>query len=137
MKSIANEIGLEKVGEVVSDFYETVQRHPSLSRPFGIVEDWPEHKAHLTHFWWVGLGGKPYRQKPYRVVEKHELAGFTPDLLVEWLALFRETLHRHLPEDLAEQWYARAANIGRSLNLQYEFRKNEAAPIPPVAPPGT
>ena len=81
MKDIANEIGLDKVQAVVSDFYDRVRMHPRLAAPFASVEDWPEHKAHLTHFWWVTLGGKRYREKPYRVAEKHALAGFTPALL--------------------------------------------------------
>ena len=122
MQDIAQEIGVAKVRQVVSDFYDEVQRHPALGKPFAVVDDWAEHKAHLAHFWWVTLGGRPYRDKPYRVADKHAAAGFTPELLVDWLALFRETLAKHLPRDLAEQWYARAANIGRSLNLMHEFR---------------
>jgi hemoglobin len=122
MQDIAATIGVEKVRQVVSDFYDSVQRHATLRVPFGSVHDWTEHKAHLAHFWWVTLGGKPYRDKPYRVADKHGAAGFTPELLVDWLALFRDTLVKHLPGDLAEQWYARAANIGRSLVLMHEHR---------------
>ena len=122
MYDIAQTIGMEKVARVVSDFYDRVQRHPTLSTPFATVHDWAEHKAHLAHFWWVSLGGKPYREKPYRVADKHAAAGYTPELLVDWLRLFGETLAAHLPAELAEQWYARAANIGRSLDLMHEFR---------------
>ena len=131
MKDIANEIGLTKVTDVVGDFYDRVQQHTELAKPFSIVHDWTEHKAHLAHFWWVTLGGQPYRSKPYQVAQKHALAGFTPALLVEWLALFRETLLRHLPVELAEQWYARATHIGRSLVLMHEWReqRSEAAVV--------
>ena len=125
MIDVAETIGMGRVAEVVSDFYDAVQRHPTLSVPFGIVDDWTEHKAHLAHFWWVTLGGKPYRDKPYQVAHKHAMAGFTPELLVDWLALFRQTLEKHLPPELAEQWYARAANIGRSLVYMHEFRKQQ------------
>ena len=124
MLDIAQTIGREKVAEVVSDFYDEIQRHATLAVPFGIVDHWTEHKAHLAHFWWVALGGKPYRDKSYRVAEKHAEAGFTPELLIDWLALFRDTLAKHLPPDLVEQWYARAANIGRSLNYMHEFRQS-------------
>src|SRR5688572_26728857 len=113
MKDIATQIGLEKVSAVVSDFYDRVQQHPRLAEPFEMVTDWPEHKAHLTHFWWVTLGGARYRNKPYNVAEKHALAGFTPALLRDWLALFRETLTEHLSAELCEQWNARAEHIGR------------------------
>jgi hemoglobin len=124
MQDISHRLGLDTVTRVVSDFYDEVQRHSRLSVPFGIVHDWAEHKQHLAHFWWVTLGGKPYRTEPYRVADKHAAAGFTPALLVDWLALFREVLDRHLSEDLADQWYARAANIGRSLEYMHEFRMN-------------
>jgi hemoglobin len=125
MHDIADILGREMVASVVSDFYDQVQRHTTLAVPFARVHDWGEHKTHLTHFWWVTLGGKPYRDKPYRVAEKHAAAGFTPELLVDWLALFRSTLTRHLPPELAEQWYARAQRIGRSLTLMHEFSRDE------------
>ena len=128
MQDIAHILGLEKVASIVSDFYDRVQQHKTLAVPFASVHDWPEHKRHLTHFWWVTLGGKPYRAKPYQVAQKHAAAGFTPALLVDWLALFRTTLARHLPQDLAEQWYARAQRIGRSLTLMHEFNRGERAP---------
>src|SRR5688572_26316527 len=96
MKDIATRIGLAKVHEVVSDFYDRVQRDAELAQPFALVTDWPEHKAHLAHFWWVTLGGDRYRDKPYSVADKHALAGFTPDLLRTWLALFQRTLNAHL-----------------------------------------
>ncbi len=126
MRDIAADIGLDKVKAVVGDFYDRVQGHPTLARPFGIVEDWKEHKTHLSHFWWVTLGGRPYRNKPYQVAHKHAMAGFTPELLVDWLTLFRTTLNSHLPLDTAEEWFARAANIGRSLTLMHEARQGVA-----------
>jgi hemoglobin len=134
MKDIANELGLTAVGRVVSEFYDRVQQHQALAEPFSIVHDWTEHKAHLTHFWWVTLGGKRYREQPYSVAQKHAAAGFTPALLVEWLALFKQTLNAHLPREYAEEWYARAVHIGRSLVLMHEFhcRKNtrQAVDVP-------
>jgi hemoglobin len=122
MRDIASDVGLEKVKAIIGDFYDRVQDHPTLAGPFEIVDDWDEHKAHLSHFWWVTLGGRPYRNNPYQVADKHVRAGFTPELLVDWLALFRTTLSTHLPEDIADQWFARAANIGRSLKLLHGGR---------------
>jgi hemoglobin len=130
MKNVANEIGLAKVSQVVSDFYDRVQQHPQLAVPFAMVIDWPEHKAHLAHFWWVTLGGKRYREKPYSVAEKHALAGFTPALLQEWLTLFRETLATHLGPELSDEWYARAEHIGRSLTFMHEFHSGTRATLP-------
>lgn len=121
MQPIAEIIGKERIVAVMNDFYDRVRVHPTLSVPFGIVHDWDTHKAHIGHFWWVTLGGKPYRERAYDVAARHNAAGFTPALLVDWLALFEETLHRHLPDELADPWLERARNIGRSLNLLYEF----------------
>ena len=129
MQDIAHILGLDTVANVVSDFYDRVQRHETLSVPFAAVHDWPEHKRHLTHFWWVTLGGKPYRGEPYRVAQKHAAAGFTPELLADWLALFRSTLAQHLSADLAEHWYARALRIGRSLTFMHEFQRGERIPL--------
>src|SRR5688572_22055888 len=120
MHDIATAIGLDKVKAIVGDFYDRVQEHPTLAGPFQIVDDWEEYKVHLSHFWWVTLGGRPYRNKPYKVAEKHAMAGFTPELLVDWLSLFQATLNSHLPADIADQWFARATNIGRSLKLMHE-----------------
>ena len=121
MESIAERIGKDRVAMVMDDFYDHVRQHPTLSVPFGIVHDWETHKAHIGHFWWVSLGGKPYGERAYDVAAKHNAAGFTPALLVDWLALFEETLHRQLPDELAAPWMERARNIGKSLNLLYEF----------------
>jgi hemoglobin len=130
MHDIATAIGVDKVKAIVGDFYDRVQQHPTLARPFQTVNNWEEHKIHLSHFWWVTLGGRPYRNKPYRVADKHAMAGFTPELLVDWLKLFQATLDSHLPADIAEQWFARATNIGRSLKLMHESRRSVAIEHP-------
>ncbi|HEY9102841.1 group III truncated hemoglobin [Chitinimonas sp.] len=123
MRDIALEIGHSAVAGVVSDFYDRVVRHPSLAQPFAVVEDWPLHKSHLTHFWWVTLGGERYLDYQYNVPPKHEAAGFTPALLTEWLDLFRTVVRAHLSEALADRWIERAERIGLSLKAMHEFAK--------------
>lgn len=133
MQDIVDIVGAERLAAVVSDFYDRVREHPTLARPFAVVHDWPEHKAHIGHFWWVTLGGKPYRDRPYHVARKHEAAGFTAALLTDWLALFRTVLDEHLPADLAAQWYARAERIGESLTLMQEFHlAQRRSGLPPI-----
>ena len=114
-------IGRVKIAAVVDDFYDRVQRHPTLSGPFARVSDWTEHKARLTHFWWLSLGGPAYRQDRYRVAEKHISVGITPELIADWLKLFQETLNDHLPEEVGALWFARASNIGASLRLMVDY----------------
>lgn len=121
MRNIASEIGLERVAAVVDEFYRRVQLDPHLSQPFAVVHDWPVHKQHLTHFWWVSLGGERYADYQYQVPAKHEAAGFTPALLDIWLPLFSATLHDLLPAELALPWLQRAEKIGSSLRMLHQF----------------
>jgi hemoglobin len=121
MHDIAHNIGRDRVAETVAAFYAEVRQHPTLSIPFARVEDWPHHLNILTHFWWVTLGGERYLPYDYQVPAKHATAGFTPGLLVDWLALFRKTLDEHLPTEEADAWFARAEKIGSSLTLLHEL----------------
>lgn len=121
MRDIAQDIGHERVADVVDRFYAKVRIHPTLAQPFARVQDWHAHLEHLTHFWWVTLGGQRYLNYSYNVPQRHAETGFTPELLVDWLALFRTTLHEVLPDELAEPWMARAERIGESLRLMHEL----------------
>lgn len=122
MQDIAHEIGHEQVAAVVDLFYNRIQEHPTLAAPFKMVDDWVAHKAILTHFWWGTLGGERYLDYSYRVAWKHEEAGFTPALLVEWLALFRQTIHESVADQrLANGWIERAERIGESLTYMHEI----------------
>lgn len=122
MQKIAQEIGKDGVERVVNRFYAKVRQHEKLKVPFARVTDWPHHLEVLTHFWWVGLGGERYLNYPYAVARKHGDAGFTPELLVDWLSLFHATLNEELAPTLAEQWYARAQQIGESLTYMHQTR---------------
>lgn len=113
--SLAHRIGHDGIAEVVDVFYTRIQGHPTLAGPFGIVEDWPHHKAKLTHFWWVLLGGDPYLEVEYSVPMKHFLAGFTEALLVDWLELFSDVQREVLPADRAEDWHHLATGMGVNL----------------------
>lgn len=126
-RSTHEAIGLDTVAAVVDDFYSRVQAHPTLAEPFRRVEDWPEHKRRLTHFWWISLGGERYRDDQYRVAPLHVPLGITDELVDDWLALFETTLHDHLPPELAEAWMTRARNMGRSIRMLGE--SNDFPPI--------
>lgn len=129
MQDIAEDIGHERVARVVDVFYERIQAHPALQGPFASVHDWPAHKEILTHFWWVTLGGKRYLDYPYAVARKHHAAGFTPPLLVDWLALFRAVVNTEVPPELAAGWLERAERIGQSLTYMHEVAER-GAPAP-------
>lgn len=115
-------IGLETIRQVVDDFYTRIQCHPTLAEPFMRVKDWPEHKARLSHFWWISLGGERYRDDRYRIAATHLPVGITDALVDDWLALFRATLDDYLEPDLAAHWYQRAEHMGRSIRMLAEWK---------------
>lgn len=113
--TLAGQLGRPGIAAVVDAFYDRIQAHRTLAAPFGRVEHWPDHKARLTHFWWVMLGGEPYLSVDFNVPLKHFEAGFTEALLVDWLALFGDVQRDLLPPELAEAWFGLATGMGRNL----------------------
>lgn len=124
-RNIHETIGLDTIAAVVDAFYNRIQQHPTLAEPFRRVTDWPEHKARLTHFWWLSLGGTRYRDDRYQVGPLHMSLGVTGALVDDWLALFRETLDAHLDTKLADEWYRRAELMGRSIRMLSTFDPND------------
>jgi hemoglobin len=112
---LAHEIGLCRIAKVVNEFYSRVQQHPTLQEPFRVVGDWGDHRARLTYFWWTVLGGKGLGSLHFNVVPKHVRAGFTVELLSDWLTLFREVVYSIVPRDMAGAWMDRATRLGKSL----------------------
>ena len=112
----------EQIAQVVDLFYDRVQLDQGLSQPFSIVTDWGHHKAIISHFWWMTLGGERYMDHKYSVAPKHRAVGFTPDLLNHnWLPLFELTMREVLPEDVSNIWMAQAHRIGQSLELNHNY----------------
>lgn len=119
LQPLCTQIPLPIIRAVVDDFYNRVQRHPTLSEPFAIVDDWALHKDRLTHYWWTVMGGQRYRDYGYALGDKHAPVGVTPALVDDWLALFHQTLLDHLDPPLAERWLRLAQGIGESLRLMF------------------
>lgn len=108
----------EQIAQVMDDFYEQVQQHPELSPAFQVVEDWPQHKAKLTHYWWMALGGEPYMKYTYDIGQKHRQAGYTSELLnTHWMPLFEQTVRAHIAPESADIWLNQAHKIGSRLSL--------------------
>jgi len=125
---ITNErVGHKRLAAVVDDFYDRVQRHRLLSQPFSRVQDWPAHKAKLTHFWWVALGGQRYADYRYDIGRTHWRVGVDDTLVEAWLTVLRETLADHLPPPLAVEWYRRARRMAVAVRAAPDFyRRNPA-----------
>lgn len=131
-RTAAGQLGRDTIAGVVDTFYERIQQHPTLAGPFRIVTDWQAHKAKMTHFWWVSLGGRAYAEYDYKVVPKHAAIGITPALVDDWLALFDRTVREQAAGAAADLWLFRARRMGDSLRLvgNYYRRKQARAPQP-------
>lgn len=113
----AEAIGLGAIRQVVDVFYDRAREDPVLGPRFAVVSDWPAHKAKLTHFWWVALGGPAYAPYRYHVVEAHRSVGVRSEEISHWLRLFADCVQATLTEPLAEAWLRRAGAMGKSLSL--------------------
>lgn len=117
INSVAEQIGRDTMDAVMCDFYAKIRAHAQLAPIFAVVQDWPQHEAHIAHFWWVLLGGEAYLDAGYNVARKHVGIGVTPALVDEWLRLFQSVLLCHVSAPLAEAWLAKARMIGQSIAL--------------------
>lgn len=129
----ANElIGLENIRAVVDDFYNRIQVHSTLAKPFEVVTDWPEHKERLAHFWWLSLGGNAYADYQYNVGPMHMVLGIDDSHVDDWLALFLEVMKAHIPAEKAQIWHGRATHMGRSIRMlaAYGAKAAEESRIP-------
>ena len=116
--TLASRIGKSAVNRVTSEFYDRIQKHPTLKTPFSSVQHWPEHKDRIAQFWWVALGGQPSESNRYDPVAKHLTAGFNENLLMDWKVLFKSVLYEHLAVELANAWFERVELIGSNLLIQ-------------------
>ena len=116
------DVSREQIAQVMDDFYARVQQHPMLSPAFAVVQDWSHHKAVLTHYWWMALGGEPYMEYTYDIGHKHRQAGYTPELLNEyWMPVFEQTVRAHIAPEWAEIWLNQARKIGGMMNLVDDY----------------
>lgn len=130
---LAEQIGWDRIHLVVDRFYSSIQTHATLATPFARVREWPRHKDRLTYFWWVVLGGARTRQEQYEPIPKHFAAGFSPELLADWLALFAATVEEFVPAELAGEWLELARKIGAGLVTANEAYAQRVAKPPDQA----
>lgn len=115
----------EEIHKVIDDFYTAVAQDPLLRMPFQTVKDWPHHIEHMTHFWWMRLGGRSYQPTVYNPVMKHFAAGFNSTFLERWLSLFEETLRRDLRTEQADLWIAVAQRMGQGLLFRNDLYRSQ------------
>lgn len=112
---LCERIGRERVDAVVRAFYAQLRQHPDLQRYFAHIPDFASHETRIADFWWVAMGGKLASYRTVDMVGRHRPLGLTPEAFAQWLALFDETTHEHLPADLADAWSSMAQAVAARL----------------------
>ncbi len=108
-------IGRGRVDAVVHAFYTKLRQHPDLKRYFAHIPDFAEHETHIADFWWIAMGGKVEKRHAVDMVRRHQPLGLDEQAFAQWLAVFDETTHEHLPSELADAWMRMAQAIGANL----------------------
>lgn len=124
---------------VVHGFYADVRRDPLIGPIFNAAiapEEWPAHLDKLCDFWSATLlrtdryGGRPL--PPHLRIPGLGEAHFR-----RWLSLFRDTVERLCPGDVAALFMDRALRIAHSFRLAVAFSRGEdTTAITPIAGDG-
>lgn len=117
----------DMVKAVVHGFYDEIRRDDLLGPIFGAIieaDQWPHHLAKMCDFWSATLLRTPrYDGRP---LPPH-LA--IPELGEEhfrrWLKLFRMTVRRLCPPEVAQLFMSRALRIAHSFRLAIAFHRRE------------
>lgn len=113
-----------QIEEVVKHFYARVRMDPVLGPLFNTILSndpniWRIREAKIANFWANAiLHERSYDGNPMLV--HSGISALDPDMFVNWLALFDQTLSDELPANLALQWSTLAHRIGRRLRFGVE-----------------
>ncbi|WP_353807125.1 group III truncated hemoglobin [Mesorhizobium sp.] len=121
---------------VVHGFYDEIRRDDLLGPVFHDAiqpEAWPRHLAKMCDFWSATLlrtsryEGRPL--PPHLAISGLGVAHFR-----RWLKLFRATVHRICPPEVAALFMDRALRIAHSFRLAVAFSRGETTMgIEPIA----
>lgn len=125
-----DEITEATIPELVDAFYARVRAHPRLGPVFDAAiadDEWPAHLARMHAFWSsVMLTSGRYKGNPVAV--HAAVAGLSPELFPDWLALFEATAREMFAPALAGRFIAKARSIAESLRLALFFRPDRPWP---------
>lgn len=100
----------EKIGALVEDFYGRIVHHPSLGSIFRREIDgrWPEHLEKMKRFWTsMILRTTDFKGNTLKV--HLALPDIDPDMLPEWLTLWKTTVADHFSNQEAADLFLRKA----------------------------
>ncbi|WP_454287824.1 group III truncated hemoglobin [Rhizobium arsenicireducens] len=119
----------QMVRAVVHGFYDEIRRDDLLGPVFAAeiaADAWPAHLEKMCDFWSATLlrtsryGGRPL--PPHLAIEGLEERHFR-----RWLTLFRATVQRLCPPEVAQLFINRALRIAHSFRLAIAFHRGENA----------
>lgn len=124
------------VRAVVHGFYDEILRDDLLGPVFSeaiAAEAWPRHLEKMCDFWSATL----LRTSRYdgRPLPPHlAIPGLDERHFRRWLSLFRATVRRLCPPEVAQLFMSRALRIAHSFRLAIAFHRGEnALNIQPIA----
>lgn len=115
------------IHDVVHGFYDAIRKDDLLGPIFnGAIapEDWPRHLAKMCDFWSATLlrtGRYEGRPLPPHLA----IPGLGEAHFRRWLSLFRRTVTRLCPPDVAQLFLDRALRIAHSFRLAIAFSRGE------------
>ena len=125
-RELWRQLGLDLIREIVGSFYDQARTHPRLGPYFDHVVDWEETKEHITHFWWIDMGGERYRPDIYNPVAVHRRFRVPAELVDDWVELFVDNLRRFLDEKQVDLWRTRVEKFAEWTRI--ELTKSATAP---------
>lgn len=121
---------------VVHGFYDGIRADALLGPVFnGVIapQDWPVHLAKMCDFWSATLlrtGRYEGRPLPPHLA----IPGLGEEHFHRWLTLFRATVERLCPPDVADLFLDRALRIAHSFRLAIAFNRGEdSTAITPIS----
>ena len=113
-------IGPDGIERLVQSFYGKARYEPVLEPVFSAhVEDWPEHIANITQFWFRMTGGP---SKWAGGMGRHFFLNLEGAHFQAWLRVWEENCRELLPDREASEMTAFAQNIGRDLEAMIQRR---------------
>jgi hemoglobin len=126
----------DMVKAVVHGFYDEIRRDDLLGPVFGAIigpEQWPRHLAKMCDFWSATLlrtsryDGRPL--PPHLAIPELGEVHFR-----RWLQLFRATVRRLCPPEVAQLFMNRALRIAHSFRMAIAFhRREDTLAVQPIA----
>ena len=119
-RNLAYKIGLCRIAIVVDQLQRKVKGHRALAAIFRTSGGHGEQRARLTYFWWVVLGGNRLRDLDDDVITKDARECISPELVKDWVAVFREIALPIVGQEFTDAWVQRAERLARRLLITDE-----------------